>query len=120
MNRQRPSSISKHQRLNELLDELTRIDCDPVIKESYRRRLELLLKDGNATPGDGLFETKIRDARREIEQLKARALTGAEPQSPAGVSTSPNSTHDLSRYAGVIELHEDPLAYQSRIRGEWS
>jgi hypothetical protein len=27
---------------------------------------------------------------------------------------------DLSSYAGVIELTEDPLGYQSRIRQEWS
>ena len=27
---------------------------------------------------------------------------------------------DLSSYAGVIALTEDPLGYQSRIRQEWS
>jgi hypothetical protein len=27
---------------------------------------------------------------------------------------------DLSAYAGVITLKEDPLQYQSRIRQEWS
>ena len=26
---------------------------------------------------------------------------------------------DPSRFAGVISLTEDPLAYQSRVRGEW-
>ena len=28
-------------------------------------------------------------------------------------------TVDLSRYVGVISLGEDPLEYQTRIRGEW-
>jgi hypothetical protein len=27
---------------------------------------------------------------------------------------------DLSRYYGVISLTEEPLAYQARIRNEWS
>ena len=27
---------------------------------------------------------------------------------------------DLSRYSGVISLTEEPLAYQARIRSEWS
>ena len=27
---------------------------------------------------------------------------------------------DLSKYAGVITLTEEPLGYQSRIRQEWS
>jgi hypothetical protein len=27
---------------------------------------------------------------------------------------------DLSRYSGVISLTEEPLAYQARVRGEWS
>jgi hypothetical protein len=27
---------------------------------------------------------------------------------------------DLSRYSGVISLTEEPLAYQARLRGEWS
>jgi hypothetical protein len=27
---------------------------------------------------------------------------------------------DLSRYSGVIPLTEEPLAYQARIRNEWS
>jgi hypothetical protein len=30
------------------------------------------------------------------------------------------SSVNLSRYAGVICLTEEPLAYQSRIRQEWS
>jgi hypothetical protein len=29
-------------------------------------------------------------------------------------------TTDLSRYNGVISLTEEPLAYQARIRNEWS
>ena len=29
-------------------------------------------------------------------------------------------TVDLSRFAGVMALDEDPLQYQGRIRGEWS
>jgi hypothetical protein len=28
-------------------------------------------------------------------------------------------TVDPSRFAGVISLTEDPLAYQLRVRGEW-
>lgn len=28
-------------------------------------------------------------------------------------------TADPSRFAGVISLTEDPLAYQMRVRGEW-
>ena len=27
---------------------------------------------------------------------------------------------NLSRYSGSIPLTEDPLAYQKRVRGEWS
>jgi hypothetical protein len=27
---------------------------------------------------------------------------------------------DLSRYCGVISLTEEPLAYQARVRNEWS
>jgi len=27
---------------------------------------------------------------------------------------------DLSRYSGVISLTEEPLAYQARVRDEWS
>jgi hypothetical protein len=27
---------------------------------------------------------------------------------------------DLSRYIGVISLTEEPLAYQARVRSEWS
>jgi len=27
---------------------------------------------------------------------------------------------DLSRYAGVISLTEEPLNYQARVRNEWS
>ena len=27
---------------------------------------------------------------------------------------------DLSRYHGVISLTEEPLAYQTRVRSEWS
>lgn len=29
-------------------------------------------------------------------------------------------TSDLSRYAGVISLTEEPLNYQARVRNEWS
>lgn len=29
-------------------------------------------------------------------------------------------TTDLFPYSGVITLTEDPLAYQARVRGEWS
>ena len=29
-------------------------------------------------------------------------------------------TRDLSRYAGVISLTEEPLNYQARVRNEWS
>jgi len=29
-------------------------------------------------------------------------------------------TTDLSRYSGVISLTEEPLAYQPRVRNEWS
>ncbi len=29
-------------------------------------------------------------------------------------------TESLARYAGVISLTEDPLAFQERLRGEWS
>jgi hypothetical protein len=28
-------------------------------------------------------------------------------------------TVDPSQFAGVISLSEDPMAYQSRVRGEW-
>ena len=31
-----------------------------------------------------------------------------------------DQTADLSRYDGVISLTEEPLAYQSRVRNEWS
>ncbi|MBZ5562928.1 MAG: hypothetical protein LAP13_10980 [Acidobacteriia bacterium] len=31
-----------------------------------------------------------------------------------------DQTADLSRYEGVLSLTEDPLAYQSRVRNEWS
>lgn len=34
-----------------------------------------------------------------------------------GITTGAAS---LSRYAGSISLTEDPLAFQERIRGEWS
>jgi hypothetical protein len=31
-----------------------------------------------------------------------------------------SQTTDLSSYEGIISLTEEPLAYQSRIRQEWS
>ncbi len=43
----------------------------------------------------------------EIEELLRRY--GEQPRTP-----------DLSRYAGSIQLTEDPLAYQSRMRGDWA
>ena len=41
----------------------------------------------------------------EIERLLKPPIPGAEP---------------LQEYAGTIHLGEDPLQYQTRIRGEWS
>ena len=41
----------------------------------------------------------------EIERLLKSPMRGAEP---------------LHEYAGTIHLGEDPLQYQTRIRGEWS
>jgi hypothetical protein len=36
------------------------------------------------------------------------------------LATEEAKTMDPSRFAGVISLTEEPLAYQSRVRGEWS
>ncbi len=35
-------------------------------------------------------------------------------------STMKAPTESLARYAGSISLTEDPLAFQERLRGEWS
>jgi len=35
-----------------------------------------------------------------------------------GAHTEKNLT-DLTQFAGVIRLSEDPLAWQRRVRGEW-
>ncbi len=38
------------------------------------------------------------------------------------IQGGPNRRHDtvdLGRYAGVLQLPEDPLAYQERMRSEW-
>jgi len=34
--------------------------------------------------------------------------------------TQQEEATDLSGYSGVISLTEEPLAYQARVRGEWS
>lgn len=36
------------------------------------------------------------------------------------LQTEDVSNVDLSRYGGVISLTEEPLAYQARMRQEWS
>jgi hypothetical protein len=37
------------------------------------------------------------------------------------LSLSPKpESRNISRFRGTIRLTEDPIAYQSRIRGEWS
>jgi hypothetical protein len=33
--------------------------------------------------------------------------------------TLPHRRVNLARYSGVLQLGEDPLAYQDRIRNEW-
>ena len=127
MNRQRPSLVSSYRALvRELCEELISIDCDSARKEPYRMSLELLLKDAKkARLADPSLESKIRDKRREIEALKARvAEKKSQGPSPNGGPPSQELKKDhgqsLARYAGTIELNEDPLAYQNRIRGEWS
>lgn len=44
-----------------------------------------------------------------LEIERALSLRGEAPQAA-----------DLSRYSGIISLPEDPLAYQVRVRSEWS
>jgi hypothetical protein len=121
VNRQRTSVDTSYQTLRGLLEKLTRIECDPAWKEPYRRSLVLLLQDAEkARPDDRLLTSKIRDARVEIEELKTRAREKkALPQSCNGAPAGQDDAKSLSRYAGTIKLHEDPLAYQNRIRGEW-
>ncbi|MBZ5544647.1 MAG: hypothetical protein LAO07_13350 [Acidobacteriia bacterium] len=37
-----------------------------------------------------------------------------------GASTEEPRVTDLSRYHGIVSLTEEPLAYQTRVRNEWS
>ena len=37
-----------------------------------------------------------------------------------GGAAEGNGTQQLRRHAGVIHLSEDPVAYQRRLRDEWS
>ncbi len=36
------------------------------------------------------------------------------------ITNEESQTADLSRYEGIISLTEEPLAYQVRLRNEWS
>lgn len=36
-----------------------------------------------------------------------------------GDSQPPQQSNDLGQFAGTLHLHEDPLAWQQRVRGEW-
>ncbi len=36
------------------------------------------------------------------------------------ITNEKNQTSHLSRYEGIISLTEEPLAYQARLRNEWS
>ena len=42
-----------------------------------------------------------------------------EIEQSLGLTDEPSRTVDPSQFAGIISLMEDPLAFQTRIRGEW-
>jgi hypothetical protein len=42
-----------------------------------------------------------------------------EIEQSLGLTAEASDVVDLSRFAGVISLPEDPRAFQTRIRGEW-
>ena len=42
-----------------------------------------------------------------------------EIEQSLGLMDQASRTTDPSQFAGVITLTEDPLAFQTRIRGEW-
>ena len=59
--------------INDLLDELTGVDCEPAAKEPVRRRLELLLAEVEfSRPGDRVLAARIRDGRLELEKFRLR------------------------------------------------
>jgi hypothetical protein len=72
--------------------------------------------------------------RRSMQRIRKKIVTD-EAQRPIAVQidytdwlkieralnlSQTGGATDLSRYSGVISLTEEPLAYQARVRGEWS
>ncbi len=47
--------------------------------------------------------------------LEVERLLGQVPAATNGVPAT-----DLNRFSGVLSLREDPMAFQERMRGEWS
>lgn len=50
------------------------------------------------------------EQKQELLRFLAARLNGDQ---------KPRQSDDLSEFAGTVRLHEDPLAWQQRVRGEW-
>jgi hypothetical protein len=62
-----------------------------------------------------------KDLHRVIDELNEEQVQKVI-QIVEVIQGGPTRTHDtvnLARYSGVLQLREDPLAYQEHIRNEW-
>jgi hypothetical protein len=57
---------------------------------------------------DALSEEQVQKVIRVVEVIQADLLRPGHHEV------------DLARYSGVLQLTEDPLTYQDRMRNEWS
>jgi hypothetical protein len=62
----------------------------------------------------------IRDENSRPVAVQIDWADWLEVESALSPSTLKTGAVSLERYAGTISLTEDPLAFQERLRGEWS
>ena len=65
--------------------------------------------------------TTKQDLHRAIDELsdeQVKKVIRIVEVIQAGLTNTPHMI-DLKRYSGVLQLTEDPLAYQERMRNEW-
>ena len=51
----------------------------------------------------------LQEKKKLLQFLESRVNGTRKPKGPS----------DLAKFAGILRLSEDPLAWQQRVRGEW-
>ncbi len=61
----------------------------------------------------------VRDRRKQPIAVQINYADWLKIERLLNLQDTPKKIIDLSIYAGIIQLGEDPLDYQKRIRSEW-